>query len=220
MTTAPTRQQIMSDMFVNNTGVGDRKLKTTNTDFHEIEICRGDAFVGVVKRTGVTTDNTFYSVITTGANYLLIDDLNVIVNFNSGSGSFLYEMHAYVDISNANTWSYTGGVQGALGKPLNSALVNSTPLATIEAGVTATVTGDDDYHLFDEQLTRQTSGNRDSMGAIKSNMFDNGRLMVIAPNSKVLVKSDFSGDNSNVDITSQFYFREISAAQFPQSEDI
>lgn len=220
MTTAPTRQQIMSDMFVNNTGVGDRKLKTTNTNFHEVEICRGDAFVGVVKRTGVTTDNTFYSVITTGAKYLLVDDLAAMVNFNVGDGDFLFEMHAYVDISNANTWSYAGGTQAPLGKPLHTGLVNNTPVATIEVGVTATVTGEDDYHLFDQQLTRDTSGNRSTSGSISATIFAGNRVIVISPNSKVLIRSDFTGVDGDANITTMFYFKELTAAEFPQSEDI
>ena len=220
MTTAPTRQQIMSDMFVNNTGVGDRKLKTVSSSFQEVEICRGHEYVGVVKRDAVATDNTFYSVINTGAKYLIINDLDVMINFTAGDGNFLYEMHAYIDISNGNTFTYTGGVNAPLGKPLSTQYVNNIPVATIDVGVTPTLTGEADYHLFDEQLARDTSGNRETQSAIASSMFANGRITVIAPNSKVLVKSDFSGDNSNVDITSQFYFREISAAQFPQSEDI
>ena len=220
MTTAPTRQPVMSDMFVNNTGVGDRKLKTVSSDFKEVEICRGHEYVGVVKRDAVSTDNTFYSVINTGAKYLIINDLNVMINFTSGDGNFLYDMHAYIDISNSNTFTYTGGVTAPLGKPLSTQYVNNTPVSTIEAGVTATVTGEADYHLFDDQLTRDTSGNRSTQSAISSNFFSNGRMTVIAPNSKVLIKSQFIGDIATADIITMFYFKELTAVEFPQAEDI
>jgi hypothetical protein len=220
MTTAPTRQPVMSDMFVNNTGVGDRKLKTVSSDFREVEICRGHEYVGVVKRNAVPTGNTFYSVINTGSKYLLINALDVMINFISGDGNFLYEMDAYVDISNNNTFTYTGGVTAPLGKPLSTQYVNNTPISTIEVGVTATVTGEADYHLFDDQLTRDTSGNRSTQSGITSSLFSGGRITVIAPNSKVLIKSQFTGDNATANITNMFYFKELTAVEFPQAEDI
>lgn len=220
MTTAPTRQPVMSDMFVNNTGVGDRKLKTVSSDFKEVEICRGHEYVGVVKRNAVSTDNTFYSVISTGSKYLIINDLDVMINFVSGDGNFLYEMDAYVDISNNNTFTYTGGVTAPLGKPLSTQYVNNTPISTIEVGVTATITGESDYHLFDDQLTRDTSGNRSTQSGITSSLFSDGRITVIAPNSKVLIKSQFTGDVATANITNMFYFKELTAVEFPQAEDI
>jgi hypothetical protein len=220
MTTAPTRQPVMSDMFVNNTGVGDRKLKTVSSDFKEVEICRGHEYVGVVKRNAVPTGNTFYSVINTGSKYLLINALDVMINFISGDGNFLYEMDAYVDISNNNTFTYTGGVTAPLGKPLSTQYVNNTPISTIEVGVTATVTGEADYHLFDDQLTRDTSGNRSTQSGITSSLFSDGRITVIAPNSKVLIKSQFIGDVATANITNMFYFKELTAVEFPQAEDI
>lgn len=220
MTTAPTRQPVMSDMFVNNTGVGDRKLKTVSSDFKEVEICRGHEYVGVVKREAVATDNTFYSVINTGSKYLLINDLTVMVNFIEGDGNFLYEMHVFVDVSNANTFSYTGGVNAPLGKPLATQFVNNTPVSTIDVGVTPTITGVLDYHLFDEQVTRDTSGNRSTSGVIASSMFANGRITVIAPNSQVLIEAKFTGDVGTADITTMFYFTELTAVEYPQAEDI
>ena len=220
MTTAPTRQPVMSDMFVNNTGVGDRKLKTVSSDFKEVEICRGNEYVGVVKRNAVSTDNTFYSVINTGAKYLIISDLDVMINFTSGDGDFLFEMHAYIDISNSNTFTYTGGVTAPLGKPLSTQYVNNVPVSTIEVGVTPAVTGEADYHLFDEQLTRDTSGNRNTQNAIASSILENGRVTVIAPNSKVLIKTDFTGDAATANIINMFYFKELTAVEFPQAEDI
>lgn len=220
MTTAPTRQPVMSDMFVNNTGVGDRKLKTVSSDFKEVEICRGHEYVGVVKRNAVPTGNTFYSVINTGSKYLLINALDVMINFISGDGNFLYEMDAYVDISNNNTFTYTGGITAPLGKPLSTQYVNNAPISTIEVGVTATVTGEADYHLFDDQLTRDTSGNRSTQSGITSSLFSGGRITVIAPNSKVLIKSQFTGDVATANITNMFYFKELTAVEFPQAEDI
>lgn len=46
MSIAATKQIMMSDMFVNNTSVGNRHLKTTTQDFKEIEISRGYFFTG------------------------------------------------------------------------------------------------------------------------------------------------------------------------------
>ena len=220
MTTAPTRQPVMSDMFVNNTGVGDRKLKTVSSDFKEVEICRGHEYVGVVQRNAVPTGNTFYSVINTGSKYLIINDLDVMVNFITGDGNFLFEMDAYVDISNQNTFTYTGGVNAPLGKPLSTQYVNEIPVSTIDIGVTPTITGESDYHLFDEQLSVDTSGNRNTQSAIASGLLSNGRVTVIAPNSKVLIKSQFIGDTATANITNMFHFKELTAVEFPQAEDI
>jgi hypothetical protein len=143
-----------------------------------------------------------------------------MINFISGDGNFLYEMDAYVDISNNNTFTYTGGVTAPLGKPLSTQYVNNTPISTIEVGVTATVTGEADYHLFDDQLTRDTSGNRSTQSGITSSLFSDGRITVIAPNSKVLIKSQFIGDVATANITNMFYFKELTAVEFPQAEDI
>ena len=220
MTIAPTRQIVMSDMFVNNANVGDRKLKTVTTNFQEVEICRGKFYTGVVKRESVLTNNDFYSVIQTGEKYLLITNLDVMINFNSGDGAFNYEMSAFIDVSNDNTFSYTGGINARLGKSLNTANVNDAPASTIQLGVTPTITGVSDYLLLESQIIRDASGNRDNANVMQSTMFSDGRLVVIEPNSEVLIKSSFTGIDGNANVTTMFYFKELSLLEFPQAEDI
>lgn len=220
MTIAPTRQIVMSDMFVNNANVGDRKLKTVTTNFQEVEICRGKFYTGVVKREAVLTNNDFYSVIQTGEKYLLITNLDVMLSFNSGDGAYMYEMSAFIDVSNDNTFSYTGGINARLGKSLNTANVNDAPASTIQLGVTPTITGVSDYLLLESQIILDASGNRDNANVIQSSMFGDGRLVVIEPNSEVLIKSSFTGIDGNADIITMFYFKELSLLEFPQAEDI
>jgi hypothetical protein len=220
MTIAPTRQIVMSDMFVNNANVGDRKLKTVTTNFQEVEICRGKFYTGVVKREAVVTNNDFYSVIQTGEKYLLITNLDVMLSFNSGDGAYMYEMSAFIDVSNDNTFSYTGGINARLGKSLNTANVNDAPASTIQLGVTPTITGVSDYLLLESQIILDASGNRDNANVIQSSMFGDGRLVVIEPNSEVLIKSSFTGIDGNADIITMFYFKELSLLEFPQAEDI
>ena len=220
MTIAPTRQIVMSDMFVNNANIGDRKLKTVTTNFQEVEICRGKFYTGVVKREAVVTNNDFYSVIQTGEKYLLITNLDVMLSFNSGDGAYMYEMSAFIDVSTDNTFSYTGGINARLGKSLNTANVNDAPVSTIQLGVTPTITGVSDYLLLESQVILDASGNRDNANVIQSSMFGDGRLVVIEPNSEVLIKSSFTGIDGNADIITMFYFKELSLLEFPQAEDI
>jgi hypothetical protein len=210
----------MSDMFVNNANVGDRKLKTVTTNFQEVEICRGKFYTGVVKREAVLTNNDFYSVIQTGEKYLLITNLDVMLSFNSGDGAYMYEMSAFIDVSNDNTFSHTGGINARLGKSLNTANVNDAPASTIQLGVTTTITGASDYLLLESQIILDASGNRDNANVIQSSMFGDGRLVVIEPNSEVLIKSSFTGIDGNADIITMFYFKELSLLEFPQAEDI
>lgn len=222
MSIAATKQIMMSDMFVNNTSVGNRHLKTTTQDFKEIEISRGYFFTGTTKRDAVTPDDTYYSVVVTGAKWLVIEDLDVFLGFEIGAdGEYLLEMHGFIDISNANTWSYAQGTEYPMGTPLNALNVNDKSISKIDLGVSTTLTGVADYHLFDEIVAIDSSGNRENMGVVKANMLANGRVLILPPNSKALVETKITGPSThNVSITTNFYFKELDVNQFPQAEDI
>lgn len=222
MTIAATKQILMSDMFVNNTNVGERFLKTTAQDFSQVEVMRGYYFAGSTKRENITPTNTHYSVITTGENYLSIKDLDIMSNIVfDASADFEITMHGFVDISNSNAWSYVADTQYPMGTPLNTTLVNDKSTTLIELGVAATVTGLPDYLIFDDTIDVDTQGNRNNTTQVKSSLFENGRVLIIAPNSKALIKTVISGpDTATASLTTMFYFKEFTAKQFAQEQDI
>lgn len=222
MTTAPTRQPVMSDMFVNNTNIGERFLKTVAQDFSQVEVMRGYYFAGSTTRENIIPTDTHYSVITTGENYLSIKDLDIInvIEFDA-SADFEITMHGFVDISNSNTWSYVAGTQYPMGTPLNAGLVNDKSATLIELGVEATVTGLPDYLIFNDTIRIDTQGNRNNTAQVKSSLFENGRVLIIPPNSKALIKTVITGPvTATASLTTMFYFKEFTAKQFAQAEDI
>ena len=222
MTIASTRQILMSDMFVNNTNIGDRFFKTTAQDFSHVEVMRGQYFAGSTQRKNIVPTNTYYSVITTGDKYLLIKDLDIMsqITFDA-SANFEVIMKGYASGSNGNTWSHVTGTQYPMGRPLNTEMINDLSQTKIELGVNATVTGQPDYLIFDDTISIDTQGNRNSSAQVKSSLLENGRLLIIPPNSSALIETVVTGpDTALAKLTTMFYFKEYDVNKYAQAQDI
>lgn len=222
MTVAATKQILMSDMFINNERIGARSFKVSSASEKEQEVIRGDFYAGFVIRENVVTDDINYTVITTTDKYVIIDGIDVFFNFAPlTDGKFYFEMNAYVDASNSNTFTFTANNPQPAGTPLNAQFVNDKALSTLDVGVAATVTGVNDYNLFDELIFVDSSANRESLSDIRANTLQSGRVLVIPPNSTVLIEAKTLGTSaSTLNIKTSFYFREVEAADITTGRDI
>lgn len=188
--------------------IGARRVKVITLTEQEQSILDGRFFSGSSTRLGVTVaDTPFYSVITAGANGLVIDDLIITLDFaNTTDGQFSYTFAAYVDQSNGNDWSYTPITPTPIGRPLNAGFVNDFPLSTIQSDVSATVTGTPDYNIYFADYYIDTSGNRNHESVVDNNFFGAGRQIIAPPGTEILVETTIAGDAiGSVDIKSLFF---------------
>lgn len=182
-------------------------LELSGTTREEIAMAEGEYYAAETKRLGVGVGNTYYTVLTTGSKQVTLEDLVVILNFSAVSdGQFDYEIRAFVEGSNKNTWSFSGGVQVSLGSPLNTAMINNVSEATITADASVTLTGDSDYFIYAGSDYVDISANRESITETKNSFFINDRRLIIPPNTSVLFESKTSGTAvGTVDIASQIF---------------
>ena len=182
-------------------------LATLNMTRAEASAIAGEYYAASSERLGVATGNLYYTVLQTGSKQVTLEDLVVILNFSDVSdGQFDYEIRAYVDSSNKNDWSFTGGFTGSLGSPLNTALINNVSDALITADANVTLTGSSDYFIYAASDYVDTSANRDIISETKNSFFTNDRKLIIPPNTSVLFESRTGGTaTGTVDITSQIF---------------
>jgi len=191
-----------------------RRLKVSAQSAVVERMSSGQVFVGAATRTGVIPASLFYTAIETGANWLVVDNIDVEFDFSAISdGKFTYNVTGYVEISDISDFTYSGGALLPVGRSMNAALINTAPTTMVKRDVTAdTLTGQADYPLFYASYFMDTSGNRQTLTSTKNSFFGDGRLIMIPPNSVVLVESSATGTTVEpVDISSVFFTREFAA---------
>tara|TARA_R110000751_G_scaffold73408_1_gene148444 strand:+ start:21593 stop:22231 length:639 start_codon:yes stop_codon:yes gene_type:complete len=173
-------------------------VENQGTNYVDQKILNGDYYSGFIQRQS-TVPETVYRVVKTGNAPLFIESVTVDIDYSGiSSGEFTLAVRVYVDTSNANTWSYTGGTAVSVGKPLNVELINQTAQSEwITSPVVTGPTGDADFVLLYNQYFRDSSGNRDSVSGVGSTFFKEGRKLVIPANSEMLIEIESSGANGN-----------------------
>lgn len=218
MTIAPTKQILMSDMFSDNERVGARRFKVATATRQELQIARGEYFVGSSQRVGIPVNNTFYSVIKAASDkYLVIEDALPDLNYQDlSNGSYNVELDGFVDISNGNTWTHNTISPLPIGRPLSASLINSFPSSTVDLGVAVTLTGDADYRLYFSNFYRETKGSSESVSGSGSSFFESGRQIVLSPNQEILIRTRTSGEANGVaDLNLIFFTSEIAQEDAP-----
>ena len=202
---------IPNDAYTSNDAT--KRLKVSSVTRSELQISRGDYFVGSSERLAIPTGNTYYSVIKAPVDkFLVIETVEVSTDFSeAATGQFNVRIDAYVDISNGNTWSYTPSNPVPAGRPLNASVINSVAGSRIDLGVAATLTGNLDYPLLSVDHYLETQGNRESITEAGNNFFDKNRQVIVAPSQEVLIRTMTSGGaNGTVDIRTIFFISEIN----------
>jgi hypothetical protein len=172
-------------------------------------ISTGDYFIATNLRTAIPADDIFYRVIKTNAQYFVLEDLNINVDWtNALDGTTTISVDLYIDQSNRNTWTYTGGTEVKAGTSLNAEFINLTPDSDVVVGATVTdLTGDPDYRIYYTQTFIDISGNRNDVTTIGEQFFENNRKIIIPPSSTALLVTTTTGPvGSTVDAFSQLSY--------------
>jgi hypothetical protein len=172
----------------------------------------GRFFTGATTRENVTVlDPPRHSVITAGPNGAKIDDLILAINFSDiTDGRFTYELTCWAENSNGSDWSYTPSAPAPMGRSMNTAYINDFPDTTYDSDVAATInSGTADYTIYFSDYYLDTTGNRQIQTKSETRFFEADRQLIIAPNEKVLVRAEVSGDaTGDADIKSIFFLAE------------
>ena len=166
------------------------KIENQGTNYIDQKIQSGNYFSGSLTRNSIVPE-TFYRVIKTGGVPLIIESIIDYVNYlSSPTGELSLQTRIYIDISNSNSWTYSGGSTVKVGKPLSVELINSAPeFDVVESPTIDTLTGDFDFIVGSSQYFVDTA----SLVGIASSMFNADRKLIIPANSEVLVESISSG---------------------------
>lgn len=208
------------DLLMSN-GVLDQasRLKVSTATRQEIQIARGDFFVGFNKRLNVAAVplDTFYSVFKTGARYGVIEDVTQTLDFSEVTdGRYIHTVQGFVQGSNTSSFSYTPNNPSPAGRALNAGLINSLPDSTIDLGVIGSTTGEPEYTLFDTAFYIDTGGNRNTVNQSGNDFFAKGRQILIPPNTEIMIKAITSGSAvGSANITTTFFFSEIETQEVP-----
>ena len=179
----------------------------------DINILTADMWGGFTERENVLPGTELFQVIRTGDKWLVIEDINVAIDFsNAGSGRYIYELVAYVQGSNGNTFTYTpdSGTVTPLGRNLNVASINVFTDAVLESEpANSSYSGTPDFRVLFVEHFLETQGNRESLSENGSDFFEKDRRLLIPPNTDVLLLAITSGDApGTADIRSNFFVSE------------
>lgn len=195
------------------------RLKTSSASRQELQIVRGEFYVGSSERAAVPIGDTYYSVLKAApGKVLVIEDAIIEIDFSSVTdGQYSVALLGYVDVSNGNTWAYTPNAPTPIGRPLNAVKVNALPTSTVDLGVTVTgFTGSADYPFFFADYFIATQGNQSSVTDTGADFFGKGRQVILGPEQALLVRTTTAGDATGpATIRTVFFTSEIDIADVP-----
>lgn len=213
--------QIPGDLFTSDVP-GNRRLTVSATSREEVQISRGEFFVGSSLRAGVTVTpgapTYYYSVVEAPPDkYLVIEDVIQTLDFSAvASGQFNHQLDAFVEGSATSSYTYTPGAPVPIGRALNTEFINQFPTSTVDLGVTASTAGDAEYPIFYQDFYVDTQGNRNQVTQSATDFFGKARQIVLAPGGQALVRATSTGDaTGSVDIRTIFFTSEVSLEDAP-----
>jgi len=189
-----------------------RRTKVSTVTRQEIQITRGEFFVGTNERAAVPINDDHYSVIIAPSDkYLVIEDVIQDLSFSAVTdGIYVQEMVAYIEGSVTSSFTYTPSSPQPIGRAMISSAINSFPDSTVDIGITAAATGDPEYRLTFNEFYIDLSGNRNTLSQSASSFFEKGRQIILAPNGVALVKSSTTGTaTGSADIRTIYFTSEI-----------
>lgn len=192
----PTLIKGIPDDLMTSDRVVSRRVKVSTTTREEIQITKGNFYVGFIDREEVPTGDVFNVVVQAGVDsYLVFEDTIIEPDFQSiESGQFSFSVVGYVESSNANSWDYTEGQQAPVGRSLSTEYINTTPSATIDPTANITnLSGVSDYPVFFADYFISIQGGRVTVSTTGSSFFEKGRQILLAPNEKILIQSTTTG---------------------------
>lgn len=155
--------------------------------------------------------DTSYFKIVTGDKILVIENIVTDVLETTGATA-RYSHDAFIYFSNSDRNEFTISVAGSPLSPrsLNSGHINDIPLSTIEAGVTATIdSGTYDLRPLHYESIVNSQGNNKTRNDVSSAFFSDGKVIVVEPNTTVLVQSVLISDVAvEIDLFTQVFISE------------
>lgn len=193
---------------------GVKRAQVVNTTQAQFQMLNGAYFVGTTTAPARAIPSVVYSILRSGDKHLAIVGIEATTNVaNTGEGDVTEQLRAYVETSNGNTFTYTpSGILVPTGRPLNSEFINQFPQATLEREITdVVINGDPDYILHRADLFVNTQGSSNSFDVKELRLFDEGRFVILPPNTEMLIEAPVEGTaTGTVDITTTFFLTEFS----------
>lgn len=206
---------VPSDMVTSDIS-GLRRLKVDSATTAERQMVVGQYFGAYTERLSVGVGDTTYFVIKANDKWLTIRDILSIFNFSTiTDGLYSYQLRCYFSNSNINDWTYSGGVEVPLGRPLTSLFINNAPSATVETGGTLdNISGSFDHQLRFTEYYIDTQGNRESITETDDTFFLSQRKIILAPGDELLIESITDGNaNGSADIITKVFVSEVETLE-------
>ena len=139
---------------------------------------------------GVTTKDAF-SLIRAGRKSVKIRLLDVYISSFTGVGRSTFLTEMYLGNSNRNSFTITDdGTINPNGSNLNANNINDTPSFELYSGTVATIdSGSSDYQPNVFVFEATTQGNNSSDRISQSSILNEGRYILIPPNTDALVNT-------------------------------
>ncbi|MDB4277804.1 hypothetical protein N9895_02065 [Gammaproteobacteria bacterium] len=176
-------------------------------------IANGDYFASGFPAVNRGVGEVVYNLIATGDKYLIMEDIRIFADyFNVESGSFKIDLFLYAENSDSNTFTYTPTASASVGVPLNLDFVNKVSNTKFSRPEVVGITGEPDFTLLSFEYFRDTNGNRESITGTESSFFEDGRRLILSPNTEYMFVTIYDGTatpSSTATVRNQFYFTEV-----------
>lgn len=145
-----------------------------------------------------TVGDVAYGVIKTNDKPLRLINIGYQVRYGDiTDGQFTIRTEMFIQGSDLNTWSYTGGVISNSGKPINTTFINNKPETDVVIDPIVTLTGESDFLIRLIDYFRDSSGGRDMLTGVEQSFFNNEKYILIPPNSEALIRRQVEGTIGN-----------------------
>lgn len=198
---------------------GGSFVSTVSTTREDKKIALGGQFFNIdIVRDGIVPtgpagdlEDTLYFSMVTGAKSVVIEGIFTDAQERSGAADarYAHDLFFYFSNSSKSDFTTTGGAP-IVSTSLNSEYVNDSPEAELLGGITATVnSGRYDLRPLHYSSVINSQGNNRTRSDVATSFFSDGKVVVVAPNTTMLVQSTVSADNNVVvDLFTQFFFSE------------
>ena len=194
---------------------GTRHFRVESTAREDLKIASDGQFYNLaIGRDAVTPDDTTYFLLITGDKSLIIEDLlNDMLETTSTEGTIRYDLNAYVQTSDLSDFTIDNpGTLLDVASSLNTNFINQRPTTELYGFSTiSNITGIPTWKLVRQDMLVTSQGNNKTRDAVATQFFEEGRKIVIGPNTTVLfeaiTQANTIGD-TQVNLFTQLFFSE------------
>lgn len=192
-------------------------VKVSTLNRVEAYIAQGFLFSTSIAQSNTTIDSDVFYVLRTGTKAVSLETIEPAFDYSSmGDGIFEYRLWFFDPLSDGNDWSYTGGspfVPAARNINTNYLVEGQAASKTesqVSSGGTVNLTGEPDFELIFASISLDLIGQGLTSSTTLSKFFNDGRRLILRPNSDYLFLARTSGTaTGTMSINTQISLSEI-----------